>query len=49
LIAQVTHDPAFSRWCQAVDDRHFYLREGNEKAFRAALKKMGYLISGLKQ
>jgi len=48
LISQVTHDPAFSRWCTAVDDRHFYLREGNEKAFRAALKKMGYLIQGLK-
>ena len=47
LLVLVTHDPVISRWCEEVDDRRFYLRKGCEKAFRIAMKKLGYIIPEL--
>lgn len=47
LTTLVCNDAMTKQFCLAVNDHHFFLRKGAEKAFRTALKKMGYIIPNL--
>ena len=42
--ALVAHDPRAGKLCQLAGDRHLVVRKKNERAFRTAAKKLGYVL-----
>jgi len=42
--ALVAHDPRAGKLCELAGDRFLAIRKKNERAFRSAVKKLGYVL-----
>lgn len=42
--ALIAHDPGAGKYCLAAGDRHLAVMTKNERAFRTAVKKLGYVL-----
>ena len=42
--ALIAHDPQAAKYCLSAGDRHLAVPAKNERAFRTAVKKLGYVL-----